>query len=134
MTPVCLRPFPLRRTAPLLALAASTLLSSSSAFIPISAGHISHIAPRFERQRYLSSSSDDDLSQLESLHVPELKNKLRVRGLKVGGRKAELIDRLRGYGGDVLSEVETVEDIGNTPLQHVASVPIDGIVIEAGKS
>lgn len=39
------------------------------------------------------SSEGNDLS---SLTVPELKDKLRNRGLKVGGKKAELIDRLQG--------------------------------------
>ena len=33
---------------------------------------------------------------LEELTVPSLKERLRAKGLKVGGRKAELIDRLLG--------------------------------------
>jgi len=34
-------------------------------------------------------------SNLSSLTVPELKDLLRSKGLKVGGTKAELIDRLQ---------------------------------------
>ena len=61
---------------------------------------------------------------------------LRARGLKVGGRKAELIDRLRGNPAvDVPTPKEataTMED--NPPTQFDGAIPIDGIVIEAGKS
>ena len=61
---------------------------------------------------------------------------LRARGLKVGGRKAELIDRLRGNPpADVPSSKEaasTMEDI--SPTQFDGAIPLDGIVIEAGKS
>lgn len=37
---------------------------------------------------------DEDLSDLSSLKVSELKEMLRTRGLKMSGRKAELIERL----------------------------------------
>jgi SAP domain len=37
---------------------------------------------------------DDDATSLGSLTVPELKVKLKLAGLPVSGRKAELIDRL----------------------------------------
>jgi SAP domain len=38
--------------------------------------------------------TDDDATSLTSLTVPELKVKLKLAGLPVSGRKAELIDRL----------------------------------------
>jgi hypothetical protein len=45
-----------------------------------------------DKKQELPVQVNDDLS---SLTVPELKNMLRSQGLKVGGRKAELIERLR---------------------------------------
>lgn len=40
------------------------------------------------------SASDSTWNELEELTVPLLKERLRERGLKVGGRKSELIERL----------------------------------------
>jgi hypothetical protein len=34
--------------------------------------------------------------EAESLTIPQLKQQLRLRGLKVSGRKSELVDRLLG--------------------------------------
>ena len=42
-----------------------------------------------------TSSSTADLNDIESLTVPELKDLLREKGLKVSGKKSELIERLR---------------------------------------
>ena len=36
-------------------------------------------------------------SEAESLTIPQLKQQLRLRGLKVSGRKGELVDRLLQY-------------------------------------
>ena len=41
-----------------------------------------------------SESRKEPPKELSSLTVPQLKEMLRERGLKVGGRKAELIERL----------------------------------------
>ena len=43
-----------------------------------------------QRLRTLAASRDD----LEGLTVPVLKDRLRAQGLKVGGKKAELVERL----------------------------------------
>ena len=43
-----------------------------------------------------ASSSQCDQEDLNSLTVPQLKEMLRIKGLKLGGRKAELIERLSG--------------------------------------
>ncbi len=40
--------------------------------------------------------TEENEEVLEELTVPVLKERLRAKGLKVGGRKAELIDRLLG--------------------------------------
>lgn len=87
-----------------------------------------------------SSASIPDLD-LDSLLVTELKEMLRERGLKVGGRKAELIERLRQNGGNSDSLADGPRsskrrDISDSAAHIPASktVPIDGIVIEAGKS
>ena len=45
-----------------------------------------------QRLRTLAASRDD----LEGLTVPVLKDRLRAQGLKVGGKKAELVERLLG--------------------------------------
>jgi hypothetical protein len=42
----------------------------------------------------LEHNNDTDLSALEKRTVPELKELLRERGLKLSGKKAELIERL----------------------------------------
>ena len=39
---------------------------------------------------------EDEADGLASLTVPQLKERLRGEGLRVGGRKAELVSRLRG--------------------------------------
>ena len=46
-----------------------------------------------------SSSAKLSRSQVESLTVSELKQQLRLRNLAVGGKKAELVDRLLGLEG-----------------------------------
>ena len=54
-----------------------------------------------QRLRTLAASRSD----LEQLTVPVLKDRLRAQGLKVGGKKAELVERLvvwaheRGFAG-----------------------------------
>ena len=46
-----------------------------------------------------ASSAKLSRSQVESLTVAELKQQLRLRNLKVGGKKSELVDRLLGLEG-----------------------------------
>ena len=63
------------------------LASTSHSFRPF--------ASRFQRQLYHSSSSIfASRYELEQLTVVQLKDKLRSLGLRVSGKKAELIDRL----------------------------------------
>ena len=45
----------------------------------------------------LSSATNGEEEDLNALRVPELKDRLRDLGLKVGGRKAELIERLQSH-------------------------------------
>jgi len=80
---------------------------------------------------------------LEKLKVPELKQKLRTLGLKVGGRKSELIDRLleTTTSKSTLPNTESLldnEELSRPPSngddQRVAVVPADGVVILACKS
>ena len=131
---------------PTLTLAASTFLYSTCAFVPTSSSrhllclshaNINDFKRRHAHDRNLSiAAAVSDDHDFDSLRVPELKEMLRARGLKVGGRKAELIDRLRGNPAvDVPTPKEataTMED--NPPTQFDGAIPIDGIVIEAGKS
>jgi hypothetical protein len=66
------------------------LVASSQAFIPPSRGLL---LTTLQQQ---STSSDTAVNSLDGLTVPALKNILRSRGLPVSGRKAELLERLRG--------------------------------------
>lgn len=71
------------------------------------------------------------------MRVPELKELLRSRGLRVSGRKAELVGRLLEEGGDAgVPTVDTAQPpVPSSPeLQDVPNIPLDGVVIEAGKS
>ena len=63
--------------------------------------------------------------ELDALTVPQLKELLRAGGFKVGGRKAELIERLLGPG-----EIED-EDC-DVPMAVTAMTPT--VLIEACKS
>ena len=60
--------------------------------------------------------------------VPQLKDELRAQGLKVGGRKAELIERLLGPG-EIALEDEVDCDV---PMPVSALTPT--VLIEACKS
>ena len=70
----------------------------------------------------LSSSYDDDMSiddtlsrdQVETLTIPQIKQQLRLRSLKVSGNKQELIDRLVNFSE--LSIDEQIDDQDNNVL------------------
>lgn len=53
---------------------------------------------------------DEGLSRedVESLTIPQLKQQLRLRGLKVSGKKQELINRLLDFSGVQIQEMEPV--------------------------
>jgi dienelactone hydrolase len=57
-------------------------------------------------------SIDDTLSrdQVEELTVPQIKQQLRLRGLKVSGRKPELIDRLVNFSLLTVEELNDQDD------------------------
>jgi len=59
-----------------------------------------------------SSSAKLGRSQVESLTVTELKQQLRLRNLKVGGKKSDLVDRLLGLEG------KASMSIGAEPLEN----------------
>lgn len=112
----------------------SSLCEHASAFAPT--------ACRSERtfsidRRYLSSRDE-----LERLTVPELKTQLRSLGLKVGGRKAELVDRLvLGDNENVNAKPSTnptpstnEEEIDGSEVAVYDSVPNNAVVILACKS
>jgi len=73
-----------RTAAPFLA-----LVASSHAFLPTSR----RILPTLQLR---GTNSDFAINSLDRLTVPALKDLLRSRGLPVSGRKAELLERLRG--------------------------------------
>lgn len=52
--------------------------------------------PRVEKQSSKPKAAAASSGDFDSMSVPELKDLLRSKGMKVGGRKSELIDRLQG--------------------------------------
>ena len=85
-------------------------------------------APRTASLRLVRHAASRAERELELLRktVPQLKDELRAQGLKVGGRKAELIERLLGPG-----EIEDEVDC-DVPMAVTALTPT--VLIEACKS
>jgi len=85
-------------------------------------------APRVVSLRLVRHAASRAERELELLRktVPQLKDELRAQGLKVGGRKAELIERLLGPG-----EIEDELDC-DVPMAVTALTPT--VLIEACKS
>ena len=78
--------------------------------------------------RHTASRAERELELLRKT-VPQLKNELRAQGLKVGGRKAELIERLLGPGEIMEDELDLDCDV---PQAVTAMTPT--VLIEACKS
>ena len=86
-------------------------------------------APRAASLRCLRCTASRAERELELWRktVPMLKDELRSQGLKVGGKKAELIERLLGPG-----EIEEDELDCDVPMAVTAMSPT--VLIEACKS
>ena len=89
-------------------------------------------APRAASLRLVRAAASRAERELELLRktVPQLKDELRAQGLKVGGRKAELIERLLGPG-EIALEDELDLDC-DVPQAVTAMTPT--VLIEACKS
>ena len=69
-------------------------------------------------------------TDLSSLKVVELKDRLRQQGLKVGGNKAELIARLAAAGAEApASPVESAEEPAAAPTGGLSDSPMGVISI-----
>ena len=88
-------------------------------------------APRAASLRLVRTAASRAERELELLRktVPQLKDELRAQGLKVGGRKAELIERLLGPGEIMEDELDLDCDV---PQAVTAMTPT--VLIEACKS
>ena len=89
-------------------------------------------APRAASLRLVRTAASRAERELELLRktVPQLKDELRAQGLKVGGRKAELIERLLGPGEIALEdEVDCDCDV-----PHAVTAMTPTVLIEACKS
>ena len=88
-------------------------------------------APRAASLRLVRTAASRAERELELLRktVPQLKDELRAQGLKVGGRKAELIERLLGPGEIMQDELDLDCDV---PQAVTAMTPT--VLIEACKS
>ena len=88
-------------------------------------------APRAASLRLVRTAASRAERELELLRktVPQLKDELRAQGLKVGGRKAELIERLLGPGEIMEDELDIDCDV---PQAVTAMTPT--VLIEACKS
>ena len=82
----------------------------------------------FRLVRHAASRAERELELLRKT-VPQLKDELRAQGLKVGGRKAELIERLLGPGEIMEDELDIDCDV---PQAVTAMTPT--VLIEACKS
>ena len=67
------------------------------------------------------AGKEDQSSSLTSLTVPELKELCRERKLRVGGRKAELIDRIIEYDA---SGATKITQFSPTELSRSGQVPL----------
>ena len=88
-------------------------------------------APRAASLRLVRTAASRAERELELLRktVPQLKDELRAQGLKVGGRKAELIERLLGPGEIMEDALDLDCDV---PQAVTAMTPT--VLIEACKS
>lgn len=112
----------------LLALMTATSVSSTCGFTTISrsARQARNFGPSITNPSVLVRAADrGGYETLSASTIPQLKDELRKRGLRVGGRKAELIDRLLGAAPATGADV---------PVSNDNELPADAIVIEACKS
>ena len=101
-------------------------LAARSAALYAPAASLRHVArPSLRLVRCAASRAEREL-ELWRKTVPMLKDELREQGLKVGGKKAELIERLLGP-----DEIEDEVDC-DVPMAVTAMTPT--VLIEACKS
>jgi hypothetical protein len=67
------------------------------------------------------------MEALKALKVPELKDRLRARGLKVGGNKSDLIDRLIMSSPRSNNSLEDMKRITKPPIKTTAKTTMDSI-------
>jgi len=66
----------------------------NGAIVPIVPAEVEEQLRRYRQQSYLAESKDEIKRRLSSLTAPQLKNLCRDHRLLVGGKKAELLERL----------------------------------------
>ena len=103
-------------------------MTRSLIMLGLAARSAAFYAPRAASLRLVRCAASRAERELELWRktVPMLKNELRAQGLKVGGKKAELIERLLGPG-----EIMEDEDC-DAPMPVTAVTPT--VLIEACKS
>jgi dienelactone hydrolase len=67
---------------------------------------------------------------VEGLTLPQLKQQLRLRGLKVSGRKAELVDRLLSATGEARIDDQVRTDDSMLNMQTSPKEPDDDLMLE----
>jgi len=118
----------------------SSLCERTSSFSPpISrTSHQVLVPNRYGRTFSILSGSSSSRDELESMTVPELKEQLRSLGRKVGGRKAELVDRVL-LSDDIVNPSSLSAAADTPPTIQVMElkydrVPDNAVVILACKS
>jgi hypothetical protein len=84
-----------------------------------------------ERDALDEAEDDETEEELKVLKVEELKNRLRNRGLKLGGRKAELIDRLMGreQRDDVITDI----NVGGETAEYLSGLTVEVLKVRLRK-
>ena len=110
---------------------ASITLASCFVFSPRVVAFVPHIRPQnnyLPRQHVIVNTSTDDLSQLT---VPQLKEQLKRNNLPVGGRKQELIDRLKGFQSN--NQTPTIDDdevhVDDENDDHAVTEDLDSLTV-----
>jgi len=88
-----------------------SVIETSSSFLTLPEKAIASVTPSPREYRPSRCRCQLTRDEAESMTVPALKDFLRGRGLKVGGKKAELVDRVLGCFGSAESLADELKEL-----------------------
>jgi hypothetical protein len=122
----------------------SSLCERTRSFSPLSTSHSQSqvlVPGRYTYARTFSIVSGSSRDELERMTIPELKEQLRSLGMKVGGRKSELVGRILSVDDVAVAipslSIMNMRTNGGEGMELAAvydRVPDDAVVILACKS